>query len=360
MLRTTPRDASLIGPEFAHDEVRRYAVARLLLSKETPASRILQAGAPRWSLSAAQLACQAWLQRPHAAKTPLAGRFSTLQESFDRLVKAGHGARWGDVPGEALLALADPHAVLRDAWPELVAAGAVGLRRLARLVDQRLRDDNGVVDHIAVGPIITLLLEDKTPWRFGKYAEDLLRDWLQAHVVAKTVAGHSLRILLREWLIEACAAGDRRLAKERLAKEKEAAAATSPAERGPLAREEELRFLKRLLFGLRRVFGWAVGHSSRSPMQIEKERRCARSHNDLFVEIGYGGRRDDNDRRSPTRSQTRSSLNCLHCSGPTLVATVRRSFAVSHGKHRPSSLLLWTNSFLESRSAAMAAGFWPG
>ena len=28
--------------------------------------------------------------------------------------------------------------------------------------------------------------------------------------------------------------------------------------------------------------------------------------------------------------------------------------------HRPSSLLLWTNSFLESRSAAMAVGFWPG
>ena len=253
LLRTTPRDASVIGPEFAHDELRRYAVARLLLSEETPASRMLQAGAPRWSLSAARLACQAWLQRPHTATTPLTGRLSTLQESFDRLVQAGHGARWGDVPGEALLALADPHAVLRDAWPELVADDAVGLRRLARLVDQRLRDDNGVVDHIAVGPIIALVLEDKTPWRFGKYAEDLLRDWLQAHVVAKTVAGHSLRILLRERLIEACAAGDRRLAKE-----KEAA---------------------------------AVKHAARTPEEIEKERRFVESHRGLFSEIGYGGGR---------------------------------------------------------------------
>ena len=253
LLRTSPRDASLIGPEFAHDEVRRYAVARLLLSEETPALRMLQAGAPRWSLSAAQLACQAWLQRPHAAKTPLAGRLSTLQESFDRLVKAGHGARWGDVPGEALLALADPQAVLRDAWPELVADDAVGLRRLARLADQRLRDDNGVVDHIAVEPIIALLLEDTTPWRFGKYAEDLLRDWLEAHVVAKTVAGHSLRILLRERLIEACAAGDRRLANE-----KEAA---------------------------------AVKHAACTPEEIEKERRFVESHRGLFSEIGCGGGR---------------------------------------------------------------------
>ena len=285
LLRTSPHDASLIGPEFAHDEVRRYAVARLLLSEETPASRMLQAGAPRWSLSAAQLASQAWLQRPHGPKTPLAGRLSTLQESFDRLVKAGHGARWGDVPGEALLALADPQPVLRDAWPELVADDAVGLRRLARLVDQRLRDDKGIVNHIAVEPIIALLLEDTTPWRSGKYAEDLLRDWLQAHVVAKAVAGHSLRILLRQRLIEACAAGDRRLAQER-----EVAAATSQAEKAPQVRKEELRFLTRLLFAFCRLFAWGVGRRAHFSGRIERDRRSAGSHNDRFVEVGYGSR----------------------------------------------------------------------
>ncbi|MDE2823833.1 MAG: hypothetical protein OXK79_10050, partial [Chloroflexota bacterium] len=108
LLRTSPYDASLIGPEFAHDEVRRYAVARLLLSGDTPASGLVRAGAPRWSLSAAQLACQAWLQRRETATNPFTGRLATLQESFDTLVKNGHGARWGDVPGEALLALAEP------------------------------------------------------------------------------------------------------------------------------------------------------------------------------------------------------------------------------------------------------------
>ena len=313
LLRTSPRDASLIGPEFAHDEVRRYAVARLLLSEETPVLRILQAGAPRWSLSAAQLACQAWLQRPHAPKTPLAGRLSTLQESFDRLVKAGHGARWGDVPGEALLALADPQAVLRDAWPELVADDAVGLRRLARLVDQRLRGKNGIVDHIGVEPIIALLLEDKMPWRSGKYAVDLLRDWLQAHVVAKTVAGHSLRILLRERLIKACAAGDRRLAQER-----EVAAATSQAEKAPQVRKEELSFLTRLLFAFRRLFAWVVGRGARSPERIERNRRSAGSHNDRFVEVGYGSRPRRQRPAVPREIKDAIVLELLALVGPDL------------------------------------------
>ena len=285
LLRTSHDDPFKIGPEFAHDEVRRYAVARLLLDGDTPASRILQAGAPRWSLSAAQLACQAWLQRPHTAKTPLTGRLDTLQESFDRLVRTGHGTRWGDVPGEALLSLARPRRVLRDAWPGLLADDAVGLRRLARLVDQRLRDKSGIVNHIAVAPVIELLLEDVTPWQSGKYIEDLLRDWLQAHVVAKTPAGDPLRILLRKRLVAACVAGDRRLAEER-----EAVAATSEAERAPQPRKEDRRLLTRLLFAFRRLFAWGVGRRAHFSGRIERARRSAGSHNDRFVEVGYGSR----------------------------------------------------------------------
>ena len=207
LLRTSFDNPFMIGLEFAHDEVRRYAVARLLLADSAPASRIMQVGAPRWSLAAARLACQALLVRPNTPTTPLRGRFAALQSSFDALVDAGHGARWGDVPGEALVTLANPAAVLRDAWPELLADDAVGLRRLARLVDQRLRNTNGIVDIIAIEPIITLLLENDAPWRSGKYAQNLLRDWLHGHVVANTAAGHPLRILLRERLVEAWCSG---------------------------------------------------------------------------------------------------------------------------------------------------------
>ena len=122
-----------IGPEFAHDEVRRYAVARFMLADRAPASEILKAEAPRWSLAAARLACQELLAEPDTATTSLRGRFAALQASFDALVDAGHGARWGDVPCEALLKLANPGAVLRDAWPELLTDDAAGLRRACPL-----------------------------------------------------------------------------------------------------------------------------------------------------------------------------------------------------------------------------------
>ena len=252
LLLTSSDDPFKIGPEFAHDEVRRYAVARLLLSGDTPASRVVQADAPRWSLSAGRLACQVWLASPDTATIPLRRRFAALQESFDALVDAGHGARWGDVPGEALLALADPEAVLRDAWAGLLAADAAGLRRLARLVDQRCRDENGIVDVTAVEPIITPLLEDHAPWMSGEHARGLLRDWLRCHVVAKTGAGHRLRIVLRQRLVEACTAADR------LAEERARAAAARAA---------------------------------RAPEEVDRERQFTENHSPPFPEFGYGDRR---------------------------------------------------------------------
>ncbi len=247
-----------IGPAFAHDELRRYAVARLLLARGSPASRLTRSGAPRWSLAAAQLACQAWLGQPETSIAPLRGRFAALQASFDTL-GASHGSRWGDVPGEALLKLAKPEALLRDAWPDLLADGSTGLRRLARLVDQRLCADNGIVDLNAVEPVVALLLEDSAPWRAGQHAEELLRDWLRAHAVADTGVGQPLRIRLREHLLETCAEGDRRITEER-----DAAAAASAA---------------------------------RTPEEIEQKRRFMEEHSELFSEIEYGGQAPRRKRR---------------------------------------------------------------
>ena len=237
LLRTSDHGFT-IGPEFTHEEVRRYAIARLLLSDRAPAKKIKLAGAPRWPLSAAQLACQELLAEPDAATTPLRGRFAALQASFDALVDAGHGARWGDVPGEALLALADPRPVLRDAWSELLANGGAGLRRLARLIVQRYRNDIGIVDVIVVEPIVTLLLEDKAPWKYGEHAQDLLRDWLRGLVAAKSGAGHRLRIVLRQRIVEACVVADRRFAA------KQAAAAAARAARSPEELERERLFIE--------------------------------------------------------------------------------------------------------------------
>ena len=70
LLRRPVQNPFRIDPEFAHDELRRYALARLLLADGDPAARLLQAGAPRWTLSAARLACQTVLALPDAAAMP--------------------------------------------------------------------------------------------------------------------------------------------------------------------------------------------------------------------------------------------------------------------------------------------------
>ena len=253
LVRKSTESPFMIGPEFAHDEIRRYAIARLLLTSDKPASRLLQAGAPRWSLAAARLACQAWLAQPDTSAIPLKGRFTAQQASFDALVDAGHGDRWGDVPSEALLTLASPDALLRDAWPDLLIEKAVGLRRLARVVNQRHRDENYVMDVFAVEPIVTLLLEDSAPWQSGEYVQELFQGWLRAHVIAHTGAGHRLRILLRKRLVDACAAADRRLAEEQAAV--------------------------------------AAAQASRTPEEIEEDRQYLERHETLLSPIGYGGRR---------------------------------------------------------------------
>ena len=182
LLQASHDNPFMVGPDFAHDEIRRYSVARLLLAKRDPTSKVLSAGAPRWALGAARLACQALLNEPDTTATPVRGRFAALQASFDELVNSGHGTRWGDVPSEALLTLADPNAILKDAWAELRADDASGLRRLARLVDQRLRDDNGIVNPATIEPVIKLLLEDNMPWESGEYASNLLREWLRNYL----------------------------------------------------------------------------------------------------------------------------------------------------------------------------------
>ena len=280
LLRTSTEHPFLIGPEFAHDEIRRYAVARYLLAGDDPVASLLEAGAPRWCLSAATIACQVQLAQPGTQTLPPRGRFAAIQESFDSVVKAGHGARWGDVPGEALLKLADPADLLREAWPELRADNSAGLRRLARLVDQRLRGKDGVVDCVAIEPIIVLLLEEQTPWRSADYVKKLLRDWLRGHVIANTGAGHTLRRRLRKRLVDACEAADRRAESKR-----EAAAAAVAA---------------------------------RTPEEVERDRLFEERNSLIFTEIGYGGQPSRQRPDVPYEVKDKTVLELLALLGPDL------------------------------------------
>ena len=229
LIRTSSEGRSTVGPVFAHDEVRRYAIARRLLSRSDLTAPLLEAGVPRWCLGAAKLACQAQLAESESASHPVNGRFAELQDCFDALADNGHGARWRDVPGEALLALANPGAILADAWPELRHADGGGLSRLERLVNQRLRRSDGFVSVSSIEPIAERLLDEATPWRLGTHAVALLRDWLHSLIIAEVGAGHPLRVKLRESLVAECAAGDRRLT-ERQEQQAAVLANRTPAE----------------------------------------------------------------------------------------------------------------------------------
>lgn len=276
----TPDDSWAIGPEFAHDELRRYAIARLLLAPGNFTAKLLEGDVPRWSLAAARLACQVVLGAENSPASPLHGRFGRVQRAFDELVDAGHGERWGDVPGEALLTLGDPEAVLRDAWPDLLADSGAGLQRLARLVNQRLRDDTGLVRQYAVEPLIALILDDERPWS-AEYLQDVIRDWLRALVVNNAPAENPLRLRLRDRLLAACNEADRRLREER-----EAAAAARAA---------------------------------RTAEEIEEEEKFRERHRGLFTEIGYPrGRRRRNRHEVPGEVTSEIMVELLALLGPDL------------------------------------------
>lgn len=277
LVRAATGSAWEILPQFAHDEIRRYAVARALLTDGGPAARLTATGAPRWALPAARLACQAQLSAPPNQES-LGSQFHRLQAEFDALVEAGYGARWGDVPTEALLTIADPTPLLREVWPYLETDDHFGLRRLLRLLHQRHRSENGIVNVVVAEPVVDRLLDDRRLWRTNEAAAEALRQWLQALVLHDTPKEAPLRVRLRQQLVEEALAAEARLA------ERQAAAATALA--------------------------------ARTPEQIHAdEKRAAQSL--LFAEMGISGRRRRRDRPDVPREITDDTfLELLALLGP--------------------------------------------
>jgi hypothetical protein len=77
LLRSSEGNPWQALPDFAHEEIRRYAVTRVLLADGDPAAALLNVGAPRWALSAGRLACQAVLSLCLAARmTRFAGAWA--------------------------------------------------------------------------------------------------------------------------------------------------------------------------------------------------------------------------------------------------------------------------------------------
>ncbi|WP_153011629.1 hypothetical protein [Serinicoccus chungangensis] len=279
VLRTATDEPFKIGPEFAHDEVRRYAVARLLLGSNRLTARLLAAGMPRWSLGASRLACQMYLCAPSTPANPVAGRLARLQGEFDAVVVAGHGERWADVPSEALLALPEQGSVLADAWAELCAHNKAGLYRLCRLIDQRFRDSSHLVRVTAVEPLIKQLLSGATAWRGDERLQELIRDWLRSLIAADVPAGDALKAQLRSQLLGWCAVADQRQRDERAAAE--------------------------------------AARAARTPEEVERDERLAQ-RSDAFDEIGYPRSRRRRRRDVPREITDEVTVELLALLGPDL------------------------------------------
>ena len=189
-------------PEFAHDEIRRYAVARVLLSAGDIGVAVIAANAPRWALSAVTLAVQASMS---VYQTSTSGRadLETVQRQMDSVADAGFGARWSDVPSEAVLGLGQPIELLRRAWPTLRADSNAGLHRLLRVLYQRHRAQS-LLDPLVTEPIVELLLTESAPWLISEEVATMVADWMMSLVVGDAPEGHPLRVRLRDHLAAYC------------------------------------------------------------------------------------------------------------------------------------------------------------
>ncbi|MEU1647254.1 S1 family peptidase [Micromonospora zamorensis] len=181
-------------PDFAHDEVRRYATAILLVRAQNPTELLEVAGVPRWTLSAATLACKGLLKAPG---TRPARVFVQLFSQFKSFV-AAYGPRWADVPVEAVLETPFAYEFLKAAF----ADESVGLTLgdVVRVVQQKHKV-NALVDPVISAPVVQILLDEREPWDISKAAFELLADWLQALSLAGVPAGNDLRISLRGRLL---------------------------------------------------------------------------------------------------------------------------------------------------------------
>ncbi|WP_405060159.1 hypothetical protein OG474_00585 [Kribbella sp. NBC_01505] len=177
-------------PEFAHDEVRRYATAILLVRAQNLTQVLAGSAVPRLALSAATLACKGLLRE---AAVQQERRFRDLYDDFQAFATE-HGVRWADIPIEAVLETPKAYdclkAALADESTELVLADIV------RIVAQRHKV-GGLIDPVVASAVIRILLDHERPWDVSKDSFELLADWLQALALADAPQGNELRIALR-------------------------------------------------------------------------------------------------------------------------------------------------------------------
>lgn len=202
VLRTEANPAFSEGPEFSTDLYRDFALCRLFL--ESGWQPLKDAGSPRWPIRAARLACQARLST--APEGGRAGVWADLMSEFGDLA-AVDGARWTEIPYEALLTLGNARAAIADLWDALIADD--GLATLLRLADVRYAKGT-IGDPYALAPIVEVAFCDNrllgrrrrgAPRTQQEQVSELVLAWLRG-VASEGRGPDPLRQRVRDTILE--------------------------------------------------------------------------------------------------------------------------------------------------------------
>ena len=192
-----PTAAWAHGDDFTSDLIRDLALARLLIIEGGAPLR--SAGAPRWAIRAARLACQAALSQAEDASEQTRRE---LQDQFDELA-AEHGDRWAELPLEATLLLGD---VLARAWPALREESHQELATLLRIARQRYVRD-GIGEPAVLAPLVELICKswpslcESRDYTISGEIEAIILEWLRG-LIWHQAGSEPLRARVRDMLLE--------------------------------------------------------------------------------------------------------------------------------------------------------------
>ena len=196
LLSASPTIAWRQGDDFASDLIRDFVLARLLRIKGC--APLQSAGAPRWAIRSARLACQAALA--DAGKGIEQVR-AELQAQFDQLADE-HGDRWAELPLEATLLLGN---ALVRAWPALQADGQQELATLLRIARQRYVRD-GIGEPAVLGPLVEMIcdhwheLRESLGYTLSSEVYEIILEWLRG-LIWHQAGPDSLRARIRDQLL---------------------------------------------------------------------------------------------------------------------------------------------------------------
>lgn len=186
VLRAPNNPALSAGDEFSTDLFRDFALCRLFLLEGWVA--LDSASAPRWSIRAARLGCQATLRAQGAIQG-----WAALSSQFGQVAQS-HGERWLEVPFEALLTLGDGELPIRQLWDTLTADDGSSLATLLRIAEARYVQGT-IGDAFALAPLVKVAFCDSPAiargHRFGhrtvfEVIQSIVLAWLRGMAIARS------------------------------------------------------------------------------------------------------------------------------------------------------------------------------